>query len=64
MRGEGAKIVAVHPQGGGVLVVLAMAVGTTVELPPHLGDILASPGYLDPTIFVYTMRSWRKQAIL
>lgn len=47
-----------------VLVVLAMAVGTTVELPPRLGDILASPGYLDPMIFVYTMRSWRKQAIL
>lgn len=44
--------------------VLAVAVGTTVELLPHLGDILASLGYMDPTIFVYTMRSWRKQAIL
>ena len=31
-----------------MVVVLAMAEGTTMELPHLLGDILASPGSLDP----------------
>lgn len=47
-----------------VVVVLATAMKITVELPHLLGDRLTSPGYLDPMIFVYMMRSRRKQAIL